>query len=226
MDFRTNILGEKVTVDGEARLTRGTFELFANTFTVEDAGAMFKPRTGLDPHIRLSSSTVLDDAKVFLGIEGTVSNPRLRLYSEPSLPQEAIFALLISGSSEESVSGSSMIANVLQMRYPVFNRVLHDKMGFDRVAIGGSASGTGTVVKLGKRLTDKLFIYTSFNLHAEDDENDYAVNFEYDIVDRVTLDTMAGNEVSSVDVGWQVPLGTKKSKKKRGGKPASKPEPD
>ncbi len=195
-----------VQIDGDAVLKKGSFDLFANTFIVDEAGAFFTEQSGLDPHIQLSSSTTLPDAKVYLKMEGTVGSPRLKLYSDPALPQEAILSMLISGSSEENVSGSSVIANVIQMRYPVVTNILQSKLGFDRVAIGSAPSGSGTVVKLGKRLSDKLFFYTSFNLNAEADENDYEVNFEYDIVDRVTLDTLAGNAVSSVDIGWRVPL--------------------
>ena len=215
VDIDTLFHNRGVRIGGDAVLTKGSFDLFANTFVVEEAGAFFAEESGLDPHIQLTSAATLPDAKVFLRVEGTVSSPRLQLYSEPALPQEAILSLLISGSSDENVSGASIIANVIQMRYPVVTNILQNKLGFDRVSVGSAPSGNGTVVKLGKRLNDKLFFYTSFNLNADVDENDYALNFEYDIVDNVTLDTMTGNQVSSLDLSWRVPLKKKKHKRKK-----------
>ena len=132
------------------------------------------------------------------------------------MSQEAIFAMLVSGSSEdeESVSGSSVIAGVVQMKYPVVTNLLYNKFGIDRVSIGSSASGGGTVVKLGQRVSDKLFFYTAFNLSAEEEENDYEMIFEYALTDKLTIDTMSGNESSSLDLGWRIPVGKKKKKKR------------
>lgn len=210
VDIDTLFQDKGTEVKGKATLTKGSFDLFANTFAIDKAGAFFTVESGLDPHIQLSSSATLPDAKIFLQVSGTVGDPRLKLYSEPAMPQEAILSMLISGSADDGPSGAGVLANVIAMKYPVVTNILQNKFGIDRVAIGAAPSGDGTVVKLGKRMSDKLYFYTSFNLNAAEDENDYDINFEYDIVDRVTLDTMAGNEVSSVDIGWRVPLPKKK----------------
>ena len=46
------------------------------------------------------------------------------------------------------------------------------------------------------------------------DENDYEVIFEYSVTDRLTIDTMSGNESSALDFAWRVPIGRKKKKEK------------
>lgn len=202
--------GARTDVKGKARLDRGEFTLFANTFQIEKANAYFEPDSGVDPHLDIFASSQLPDAKIFVRVDGTVGSPRLKLYSEPVMPEETILTMLISGSSEEGGgSGGGVLAGVLQMKYPKLTNVLYERFGIDRVAVGSSASGEGTVVKLGQRVSDKLFMSTGFNLNANEDENDFNVTLEYSLTDSITVDTMTGNESSSVDIGWRVPLGGK-----------------
>ena len=217
------IRGEKTLIDGEAKIEKGSFSLFANDFTIEEASAYFTEAGGVEPHISLLATSELPEAKVYVRIDGTVTNPRLNVYSEPAMSQEAIFALLVSGSDDEAVSGSSVIAGVVQMKYPVVTNLLYNKFNLDRVSIGSSASGSGTVVKLGQRISDKLFLYTAFNLSADTDENDYEVIFEYSITERFTLDTNAGNETSGMSLSWRVPIGRSRQKSVPAPKDTSEP---
>ena len=72
-------------------------------------------------------------------------------------------------------------------------------------------------------MNDRLCRVTGYIMSTVAYENDFGGAREYSLSNTVSVDTRAGNQNSSINLGWSIPVGKKDKKAKKKKTPKKKP---
>ncbi|MCB9577992.1 MAG: translocation/assembly module TamB domain-containing protein [Polyangiaceae bacterium] len=108
-------LADKVKVTGYVELEAGgRMQALGKTFVIESGRVMFDTGEPADPHVNVTASwRAPDGSTVYVDVQGTLKDARLKLSSDPARPEQEVMALLLGGggtSSEESSSSGARAA--------------------------------------------------------------------------------------------------------------------
>lgn len=152
-------------VTGEVRTVQGRYRAWGQELDVETGLIRFNgahDNPGLDilalrPHLSLRAG---------VQVSGTAQAPRVRLYSEPDLPDAEKLAWVVLGRS--AASGGAEAAMLQQAALALLggkgnatSTRIAGRLGLDEIGFKGPASGenaTGAAVTLGKRLSQDLYV--------------------------------------------------------------------
>jgi hypothetical protein len=97
-DLRGGLRAGRPRVDGELRALQGTFKFMGRVFTVERGVVLFYgDEAEIDPELDLRLTTDLERIRYRIEITGKVTNPRLRLSSDPPMSESDIISALLFG---------------------------------------------------------------------------------------------------------------------------------
>lgn len=196
-------------LSGEVRTVKGSYKAYGQQLDIDQgvlrfAGAYDNP--GLDVRAIRPNLT----QRVGVEITGTVLAPRIRLYSDPSLPDAEALAWLVLG---RSPTGGGAEAAVLQQAAlallggtgPGVSGTVKDALGLDELSFrGASSQADGTAasaaVTLGKRLSSDFYVAYERSL-ASTLGTFYIF---YDLSRYFTLRAQTG-ETSAVDLIFTAP---------------------
>ena len=92
-------------MSGQIRVTRGKLEVQGRRFEIEKGSVTFVGDDPANPHILVTAAwNAPDGTRVFADFVGPLKTGKIRLRSEPSRPQNEIFALIMFGTVEGSSS--------------------------------------------------------------------------------------------------------------------------
>lgn len=200
--------GEPTTGSGELRVD-GTYVAYGQELEVRTGRLLFAggpiTRPGLDIEaVREPAEDILVGARV----RGTLEQPELSLFSEPTMPQQDQLSYLVLGrplqgasSSEESALSRAALALGLRGGNFVSERI-NENLGLDEFGIqtqpGESASSASFVI--GKYLSPSL--YVSYGVGLFEPVN--TLNLRYTISDRWQLLTESSSEGSGGDIIYSI----------------------
>lgn len=103
-------------------------------------------------------------------ISGTARTPRVRLYSDPELPEAEKLSWVVLG--RDAAQGGTQTAMLQQAALSLLGRgdggpgaQLARRLGLDELGLSGdSADSSGTALSLGKRLSDKMYVTYEYGL--------------------------------------------------------------
>ncbi|PRQ09978.1 Translocation and assembly module TamB [Enhygromyxa salina] len=194
-------------IDGQLEARRGRLELLGHRFDIR-RGLVNLPTDGsLDPFLDIIAETSTTEADVTVTIRGRTSAPELRFSSSPALSEYQILTLLVTGSTELGQGEGEVQAKAASLLAAVSNPKLQQQLdrylGIDRANIGFGDSIDQPILSVGKRVTPKVFVETTYHHNAPDDENTAEVGVEYDFARRWSLETYFGDAaVGGVGVYW------------------------
>jgi autotransporter translocation and assembly factor TamB len=88
----------RVRLGGSAEAQEGTFELLGRRYTIERARVAFTGATPPNPAIDVRLARQLPTARIFIALQGTVSQPTITLGSDPPLYDSAqVLAIVLGG---------------------------------------------------------------------------------------------------------------------------------
>jgi translocation and assembly module TamB len=193
---------------GDVRTERGSYRAYGQQLTIETGVLRF---TGPydNPTLDITAVRPNSSQRVGVQISGTAQVPRVRLFSDPELPDSEKLAWLVLG---RPASGAGAEAAVLQQaalallagRDGRLDGGLAGALGLDELSIAGSAtnadgSATAAALTLGKRLSNKLYLSYERSLAGALG----TVNIFYDVSRRLTVRAQAGEE-NAVDLIFTV----------------------
>lgn len=152
---------------GEVRTVKGSYKAYGQQLEIEQGVLRFAgPYDNPSLDVRAIRPNITQ--RVGVEITGTVLTPRVRLFSDPSLPDAEALAWLVLG---RSASGGGAEAAVLQQAALALlggsgkgmSATLMDALGLDELSFRGAstlANGTasGATVTLGKRLSSDFYV--------------------------------------------------------------------
>jgi translocation and assembly module TamB len=148
---------------GQAVLAEGDFSFAGSDFEITSGRVGFNGAP-LDSSISIRAQTQAEDVTAFVTISGTAARPDIRFSSSPTLPEDEILARLLFGSSvadlsvTEAVQLATAVAG-LQSGVDTMGKIRRS-VGVDRLRLVGEneATGMGTGLAIGKRLTRNLYV--------------------------------------------------------------------
>lgn len=167
-------LGGTVTIQGTTAamqprgtlsLRRGTFNLVGNTLNFDSGDIAFNGGSLTDPAIRLVASSTVNSTVATLTVSGTARDPKIKLTSQPELPQDQILALLLFHTSTGQLSPfqiASIAAGLAEIsgttsNFPNPLESLQNALGLDQLGIGSSGNGSPTL-QAGRYIGRRLYV--------------------------------------------------------------------
>ena len=224
---------DDVHIEGGFRSQGGYFELLNHEFTLTEGSVEMPAEGEIDPYIDVTADTTIGDYDVSVRISGRATRPELKLSANPPLPQDQVFALLVTGRPDAGAGESKDVATkaaslLASFQNPALQQQLRDQIGIDRVGIGFGDSVDEPILTVGKRLSRKLYLETTYHVNADvERENRAEARVEYRFKPPAwSLETVFGTEgIGRLGLWWQKSFGGAKranraeaSNRKQGGR--------
>jgi translocation and assembly module TamB len=223
-----DLLGESVVMSGSVDSIRGDFEFLGRDFKVPDKEAIVRFR-GADPpnpaldveaHHPLDRSIVAEvgqaasgDPRIIVRVTGTAVEPRLDLSSDPGMAETDILFVLMTGRppSNAGVGQDESVANqAVAAASGIFSGLLQQKLSgtlpVDMLRIETGDQGfQDSRIKVGKYITDDIFVSYAYQFGAGDEDSGYEARIEYHFLPRWMVEAVYGeNNTGELNVFWDV----------------------
>jgi translocation and assembly module TamB len=195
---------EPTRATGELQVKDGQYTALARKLDIERGRLIFSGGLLEDPGVDIRAVKEFPDVKAGVNVRGTLREPRLTFFSEPSVPQSQIVSLILAGGSLETAQSAER-AGTPQARNEVAGQAaallaaqLGSKIGIPDISVESdfdriNDSQIGTSLVLGKYLSPRL--YLSYGISLTESIN--TVKMRYTLSDRWTIRTEAGKERSA-----------------------------
>lgn len=176
---------DAILPSGGFDLIRGRLDILGKRLVLEKA--TMRLEGDFDPYLDVLASNSGSGVTSYVGIEGPASDPEVRFFSSPELPEEEVLAHLLFGKDLGSLSAfqaarlASAVATLAGKGGVGLMTRLRGGLGLDDLDVTTSESG-GTSVTAGKYINDRT--YTEVEM---DDSGNSEVNLNFDLTDAITV---------------------------------------
>ncbi len=196
-------------LQGTVRAVKGTYAAYGQKLTIERGAIVFtgpieNPRLDILAMRKQSPMAASSDVKVGVQIAGTAQDPRISLYSDPSMSETDKLSWLVLGRGPSGLGGAdigllqSAAVALMSGEGPSTTDNLMTTLGLDELSLRQS-DGTvrETVVNVGKQLSKYWYLGYERNLNAT------SGNWQliYRLAQRFTLRAQTGVD-NAVDLIW------------------------
>jgi translocation and assembly module TamB len=189
--------GEPTRATGELQVRDGQYLALARKLDIERGRLIFNDRLLVDPAVDIRAVKEFPDVKAGVNVRGTLREPRLSFFSEPSIPQSQIVSLLLAGGTLESAQAAGRAGTpgatqeVAGQAAALLAAQLGGKLGIPDISVEStSAQSNETSLVLGKYLSPRL--YVSYGISLTESIN--TIKMRYTLDDHWTIKTEAGKE--------------------------------
>jgi translocation and assembly module TamB len=200
----TTLPGEPTRATGELQVRDGQYLALARKLDIERGRLIFNGGLLVDPAVDIRAVKIFPDVKAGVNVRGSLREPRLSFFSEPSIPQSQIVSLLLAGGGLEDTqavgrSGSPGASQeVAGQAAALLAAQLGGKLGINDISVESSGrvkDDTGRVssdtsLVLGKYLSPRL--YVSWGVSLTESINTFKMRYTLD--ENWTVKTEAGKE--------------------------------
>ena len=193
--------GETPIGRGELTVEVGKYEAYGQKLEITRGRLLFDNSPLGDPGLDIEARRVIESTTVGLNVRGTLQEPRLTFFSDPSMPQSQIVSYLLTGRAPDSNSNSTLSAGAAKetLAYQgggLLASQLGHRIGLEEVGVESSTDKAGqsnTSLVLGKFLSPRLFI--SYGISLTESIN--TLKLRYTISDKWVLKSEAGEDQSA-----------------------------
>jgi translocation and assembly module TamB len=210
-------LPDALRVTGTVRVAKGTYTGFGQRLEIERGTLVFSGPVD-NPAIDIEAYRRYLPVEAGVAISGTARTPQLKLVSRPDVPDADKLSWLVLGTGSDAARGAGGSSAALQTAAAVLLASgdpngtapsLARTFGLDVLSVrtgqGGSISDPGSaatsaqdsIVTLGKRLTDRLFLSYEQSLRGLQN----LVRLQYELTERLSVRASAGT-TNAVDMIW------------------------
>ncbi len=177
------------TGTGELSVEDGKYSAYGRQLDIQRGRLIFNGGIIEDPGIDIRAVKVFPDVTAGVNVRGTLRQPRISYFSDPSLTQSQILSLLLAGGSLESVQNrnNSAASQLIAQGGAMLAQQLGSKVGIQDVGLESDLSNETSLV-LGRYLSPRLYI--SYGVSLTQSLN--TVKLRYTLSDRWTIKTEAG----------------------------------
>jgi translocation and assembly module TamB len=193
---------------GKFRVIRGTIDLLAKTFKLEQGDVLFSNgAVSLFARARHKAR----DLSFIATLEGTLDNLKISLTTEPPLPQDEALARLLFGKSVRDMTPVQAIqlANAIQTLRGESGQfdplgTARDILQVDRITIESqeTTEGNGVAIGLGKYITDKVYVELT---RTPEPAQPWKGSVEMELTPNLNLETTSSGSSSfgGVELQWK-----------------------
>ncbi len=193
---------------GELSVSDGRYEAYGQKLGINRGRLLFEASPLDDPGLDIEARREIDAVTVGLNVRGTLQEPRITFFSDPSMPQTQIVSYLLVGKSMDTVASNdtstinSARSSMAMQGGGLIASQLGRRIGIEEVGVESSVDTSGqtnTALVLGKFLSPRLFI--SYGISLTESIN--TLKLRYTLSDKWILKTEAG-EFQSADVEYSI----------------------
>jgi translocation and assembly module TamB len=194
--------GEAPIGRGELSVDEGRYEAFGQKLEINRGRLLFDVSPLDDPGLDIEARRRIETTEVGLNVRGTLREPRLTFFSDPSMTQSQIASYLLTGKSADSLTGTET-ASFSRTRDSLATQgggflaaQLGRRIGIEEVGVESTVNSAGeanTALVLGKFLSPRLFV--SYGISLTESIN--TLKLRYTISDKWVFKTEAGEEQSA-----------------------------
>jgi translocation and assembly module TamB len=179
--------GEPTRATGELQVKDGQYLALARKLDIERGRLIYNGGLLADPAIDIRAVKVFPDRKAGVNVRGSLREPRLSFFAEPSLPQSDIVQILLAGSPNFGTGkGSQAVAG---QAAAILASQLGSKLGIPDISVESDLTSDTSLV-LGRYLSPRLYLSYGISLT----ESISTVKMRYTLDDHWTIRTEAGKE--------------------------------
>jgi translocation and assembly module TamB len=175
---------------GELSIEEGKYIAYARKLDIQHGRLIFTGGPIQDPGIDLRAIKEFPDVTAGINVRGTLQQPRMSFFSDPSLPQSQIVSLILSGGGLESVQNARAGAagnEALAQGGAILAQQLGSRIGIEDVSLETDLTNETSLV-LGKFLSPRL--YVSYGVSLTEQLNTFKLR--YTLGDHWTVKTEVG----------------------------------
>jgi translocation and assembly module TamB len=198
-DLKVTGTSKKPSVDGAFKMRRGTLEILSRKVKFKQGVVGFDGVPDRDPDLDFKAEIPTKNITIIVAVLGAVSNPKIKLTSNPEKPQDEILSNLLFDKSAgamtpfEAVQLANSAAQLAGMggQGPGFMDNIRGSLGLDTLKFSGGDSGPG--VEAGSYVADGVYVGVKQGLG----ENSSAAVIEYEVTPNVTVESDIGADSES-----------------------------
>ena len=179
--------GGDILAKGVVSTRNGTFAAYGQRLEI-DRGRIYFNGPVANPSVDIVAMRKRQAVEAGVAVTGTLSNPLVRIVSDPQVPQgEALSWLVLGRAPGEATAGElSALPLAANAAFGKATGGIKQRLNLDELALGGGAGGQ--FVTLGKRITDKLYVGFEQGLGAVHT----VLRLEYALTRRLSLRAQTG----------------------------------
>ena len=176
---------------GDLSIEEGKYTAYGRRLDIERGRLVFSGGPVNNPGVDIRAIKQYPDVKAGVNVRGTLLQPRLSFFSEPSLPQSQIVSLILAGGSIESAqnrNNPSQAGNeLLAQGSAILAQQLGSRVGIEDVSLESNLDNQTSLV-FGKYLSSR--IYVSYGISFTEQLN--TLKLRYTLTDHWTIKTEVG----------------------------------
>jgi translocation and assembly module TamB len=174
---------------GELSIEDGKYSAYGRQLDIQRGRLIFNGGVVENPGIDIRAVKVFPDVTAGINVRGSLQQPRISYFSDPSLTQSQILSLLLAGGSLESVQNrqNGAASQLIAQGGAILAQQLGSKVGIQDVGLESDLTNETSLV-LGRYLSPRL--YVSYGVSLTQSLN--TVKLRYSLSDRWTIKTEAG----------------------------------
>jgi translocation and assembly module TamB len=193
---------------GELSVVEGRYEAYGQKLEISKGNLLFSASPLDDPGLDIEARRKIEQITVGLNVRGTLKEPRLTFFSDPSMPQTQIITYLLTGKEMNSMDSADKLTmdkardSLALQGTGILAAQLGHRLGIEEVGVESStdsAGETNTALVLGKFLSPRLYI--SYGISLTESIN--TLKLRYTISDKWIFRTEAG-EYQSADLEYTI----------------------
>jgi translocation and assembly module TamB len=180
---------EVTSATGELNIEQGKYSAYARKLDIQRGRLIFTGGPIGNPGIDIRAIKEFPDVTAGVNVRGTLLQPRLSFFSDPSLTQSQIVSLILAGGSLESAQNRQAGAGneMLTQGGAILAQQLGSHVGIEDVSIESDLTNETSLV-LGRYLSPRL--YVSYGIALTEQLN--VLKLRYSLGDRWTIKTEVG----------------------------------
>jgi translocation and assembly module TamB len=174
---------------GELNIEQGKYTAYARKLDIQRGRLIFTGGPIGNPGIDIRAIKEFPDVTAGVNVRGTLLQPRLSFFSDPSLTQAQIVSLILAGGSLESAQNRQGAAGneLLAQGGAILAQQLGSHIGIEDVSLESDLTNETSLV-LGRYLSPRL--YVSYGIALTEQLN--VLKLRYSLGDRWTIKTEVG----------------------------------
>jgi translocation and assembly module TamB len=179
---------EATTATGELNIEQGKYSAYARKLDIQRGRLIYSGGPVANPGLDIRAVKEFPDVIAGVNVRGTLLQPRMSFFSDPSLTQSQIASLILSGGSFESAQGKQSGGNeMLAQGGAILAQQLGSRVGIEDVSLESDLTNETSLV-LGRYLSPRL--YVSYGIALTEQLN--VLKLRYSLGDRWTIKTEVG----------------------------------
>jgi translocation and assembly module TamB len=177
---------------GELNVEDGNYTAYGRRLDIERGRLIFTGGPVGNPGMDVRAIKKFQDIEAGINVRGTLIDPRMTFFSEPSLPQTQIVQMILAGGSVQSAQNNrnnGASSELIAQGGAILAQQIGSRVGIEDVGIESSLKNETSIV-LGKYLSPKL--YVSYGISLTESLN--TLKLRYTLGDRWTIRTEFGEE--------------------------------